>query len=146
MKTFLILMAIALVLSVIPVTSLNSPKWDVFVVDQNGQPVSDMIVRLSYQNYSAESEGHELDAVSDERGHASFAPQTLRASAMRRGLSILQSAMGGVHASFGPHASVFAFGRGLQGYDVDRKSNALVFWRGTPDRMESLIVVEPKKL
>jgi hypothetical protein len=113
------------------------------VVDQSGQAVVGMTVRLSYQNYSAEASGHELDALSDDRGHASFPAQTIRAPVARRLLSILSSAAAGVHASFGPHAYVFAFGQGLEGQDVDPTADVLVDWTGAPTRMKSRIVVKP---
>ena len=57
---------------------------------------------------------------------------------------ILRSAMGGVHASFGPHASVFAFGKGLEGFDVDSRKDLLVEWTGKSKSMGSRIVVHPR--
>src|SRR6266404_2486758 len=139
-KMLLILVACALGLGVIPLESLNCPAWDVWVVDQNGQPVSGIAVRLSYKNYSAEDETHEIDRTTDQRGHTAFAAQTLSASLVRRLIFILSSLRAGIHASFGRHASVFAFGKGLEGFDVDLQRNIVVEWTGESRNMESRIV------
>jgi hypothetical protein len=139
------IVALVLLLSFIPFKSLNCPDWDVWVVDQAGQPVAGMTARLSYRNYSAEDTSHEVDRVTDQQGHASFGAQMLSASVARRFVTIFTSALAGVHASFGPHASVFAFGKGLEGSDVDLQRNIVVNWTGNPSRMESRIVVSPQK-
>ncbi len=49
----------------------------------------------------------------------------------------------GVHASFGPSAYVMAFGRGIEGEDVNPTSGILVVWLGRPSRVESKIVMRP---
>lgn len=139
-----IFVAVAIMLAFVPVRSLSSPAWDVWVADQSGHPVLGVTVRLTYRNYSAESESHEADAMTDVQGHVAFTAQTLNASLGRRIIAMLSSAMAGIHASFGPHASVFAFGRGLQGFAIDEQRNVLLDWTGKPDRMESRIVVAPR--
>ena len=131
----------AILLAFVPIRSVSSPAWDVWVTDQSGQPVSGITVRLTYRNYSAESESHEADAITDAHGHVAFNGETVSASVGRRIVAMLSSAMAGVHASFGPHASVFAFGRGLQGFAIDQQRNVVLDWTGKPDRMESRIVV-----
>lgn len=136
--------AVAIVLAFVPIRSVSSPAWDVWVTDQSGQLVSGITVRLTYRNYSAESESHEADAITDAQGHVAFSVETVSASLVRRIVAMLSSAMAGVHASFGPHASVFAFGRGLQGFAVDEQRNVVVDWTGKPDHMESRIVVSPR--
>jgi hypothetical protein len=100
-----------------------------------------MTVRLSYQNYSAEDQSHEIDRITDQRGQVMFLAQTLHASFLRRCYYTVLSARAGVHASFGPSASVFAFGKGMEGSDVDPKRGIRVFWRGTPSQMQSRIVI-----
>lgn len=127
----------------VPIKSLSCPVWDVWVTDQSGHPVSGLTVRLSYQNYSAERESHETNAITDTQGHATFSPQTVSASLGRRIVAILSSALAGAHASFGAHASVFAFGKGLQGFAIDQRRNVILDWTGRPDHMESRIVVAP---
>jgi len=45
------------------------------------------------------------------------------------------------HASFGPHAHVFAFWKGREGDATN--GNLIVDWTGTPDTMESKILAKP---
>jgi len=129
----------------IPVKSLDCPTWDVWVADQSGVPVPGATVRLICRNYSAEQDSHRADVITDAQGHASFRPRTLSASLARRVAVTLSSARAGVHASFGPHAQVFAFGDGFEGFDVDKKRNSVVDWTGKPEHMESRIVVASQK-
>lgn len=49
---------VALVLLLVPYPYLAVPDWDVQVVNDQGAPMEDMTVRLTYVNYSAESSGH----------------------------------------------------------------------------------------
>jgi hypothetical protein len=128
-----------------PFKILNCPAWDVKVVDEGGLPVPGITVRWSYHNYSAEGESHEVDVKSDQNGHAAIAAQALRASLLRRCVLVSLSALGGVHASFGPHASAFAFGDGLEGSDIDPERKILVDWAVQPGHMSSLIVVRPRR-
>jgi Bacterial Ig-like domain (group 1) len=143
-RILLILAACAFALAFVPIKTLNSPGWNVLVVDQNGHPIPGITVRLSYQNYSAEDKTHETDGTTDNYGHATFTPQALSASGANRLIYTLRSALGGVHASFGPHASVFAFGKGLEGFDVDSQKDVVVEWTGKSKSMESRIVVHPR--
>lgn len=136
---------IAVGVAFIPVSSLNCPGWDVWVTDQSGQPVSGVTVRLTCRNYSAEPVSQEMDAITDAQGHVAFGARTVNASLGRRVVAMLSSATAGAHASFGPHASVFAFGNGLEGFAIDRQ-NVVEDWTGKPDHMESRIVVVLRKL
>lgn len=125
-----------------PVRTVQSPFWEVWVVDEKGQPIEGITVVLSYHNYSAESEGHSEQKQTDAGGYVVFAPRSLKASRFRRMVTTVQSASAGVHASFGPHAWVMAYGKGSQGEAV---SNGYVTdWTGTPLRMESRIVARPR--
>ena len=145
-RVFWIFVGVAILVGVafVPITSLSSPVWDVSVTDQGGHPISSTTVRLAYRNYSAESQSHEINETTDGHGHVTFSPQTVSASLGRRIVAILSSAAAGVHASFGPHATVFAFGDGLQGVAVDERGNVLD-WTGKPAHMESRIVLAPAK-
>ena len=144
-STVWIIAAFAIGAVFVPLRSLDCPAWDVWVADQSGQPVSGLTVRLTYQNYSAEQESHEIDATTNAQGHVAFKAQTRSASLGRRVAATLRSAAAGVHASFGPHASVFAFGNGLQGFAIDNRE-VIVDWAGKPGHMESRIIVTPRKL
>jgi len=132
--TAIVALAVCLALAAVPYESLDCPEWNVTVVTESGQPVAGMTARLVYRDYSAETLSHEVDKTTDQKGHAVFPSQTLRASFFQRGIVMVESARQGVHASFGPHAFVFAFGQGFEGFAVD--------WNGGPDRMTSRIVVQ----
>lgn len=124
----------------IPSKSLDAPTWDVWIVDQAGNPVTGINVRESYRNYSAENDGHEETQVTDLSGHVHFEAKTLRSSLLMRVLVTLASTTAGVHASFGPNAWVFAFGNGLEGNDV---RNGYVYdWTGSPAKVTSRIVAK----
>jgi hypothetical protein len=125
-----------------PTTSAQSPFWEVWVVNEAGQPLQGVVVTLSYQNYSAESEDHTERVQTDARGYAVFAPRSLRASRLRRIITTALSATAGVHASFGPHAWVWADGNGLHGYALSNGN--LTDWTGKPPKMESRIVAKPR--
>jgi hypothetical protein len=126
-----------------PTTTAQSPFWEVRVVNEAGQPIEGMTVTLTYQNYSAEPEGHSEQKQTDAGGYVVFSPRSLKASRWRRIVTTLQSATAGVHASFGPHAWVMAYGNGLDGIAV---SNGYVTdWTGAPSRMASRIVAKPRR-
>src|SRR5579862_548142 len=120
-STVWIIAAFAVGAVFIPLRSFDCPAWDAWVTDQSDQPIAGVTVRLTYRNYSAEQESHEIDAITNAQGHVAFKAQTLSASLGRRAAATLWSAAAGVHASFGPHASVFAFGNGLQGFAIDNR-------------------------
>jgi len=122
-----------------PVKTQSAPDWSVCVVDESNNPVSRILVRESYQNYSAEWQGHEEDLYTDARGCVQFAPKTFRSSLVKRMSAIFTSAMGGVHASFGPYADVTAFSGNLIGDDI--KGGYEYAWEWSPSHMDSLLVL-----
>ena len=122
----------------------SAPDWEVLIVDEQGLPLENMTVRLNYQNYSAEPEGHELEATTDARGQVHFPKQTTRTSIGSYILNTAWSATAGVHASFGRHAYVFTFGRGRDGSATT--GDYITDWTGSPDEMKSRIVAEPRAL
>jgi hypothetical protein len=140
-----IAVAIVAGLAFVPLNSLNCPTWDVWVTDEGGRPIMGATVRVTFQNYSAESRSHEVDAVTDSRGHARFSAQILSASLVRRVAATLSSLATGVHAGFGVHATVFAFDHGVEGFAIDDR-NLVADWTGRPDHVESRIVVTARKL
>jgi hypothetical protein len=93
-----------------------------------------------YENYSAEGTSHELTLTADENGHVLFPKQYEKTSIFQRLFYTASSAMAGVHASFGRHAYVLAFGGGYEGSAVTGKYVA--DWRGSPDSMQSRIVAK----
>jgi hypothetical protein len=92
-----------------PIETLAAPTWDVCVVDQQEHPLKGVLVRESYQNYSADSVGRQDDAYRDQTGCVHFAPKISTSSALTLGLVTLNSAMAGVLASFGTYSYVIAF-------------------------------------
>jgi hypothetical protein len=124
-----------------PSTTAQSPLWEVWVVNEAGQPLQGITVTLSYQNYSAESEGHSEQKQTDTSGYAVFLPRSLKAPRLRRLIATIESAGAGVHASFGPHAHVSADGNGLTGDAVSY--GYVTDWTGSPPRMSSTIIAKP---
>jgi hypothetical protein len=127
-----------LILGAWPTTYLASPRWDVWVVTEDGRPISDINVALYYANYSAEGESHSAVLWTDGQGHVLFPANYAKASLYRRVFYTISSAGAGVHASFGRHASVFAYGNGYEGFPVN--CQYVEDWRGSPDSMQSKII------
>jgi len=93
-----------------PFSYLASPQWEVFVVDGAGRPRQGVNVRLVYVNYSAESDSHEMTLQTNDSGRVLFLANRSRTNLMQLAVETASAATRGVHASFGRHAHVFAFG------------------------------------
>jgi hypothetical protein len=141
MKVFRLAVAFAVIaLFLYPFESLQAPIWEISVVDASNNPISGARVRESYRDYSAGFKGGEADLVTDFTGSGNFPARTVRASLLKRIAVVLTSATAGAHASFGPHASIFALG-GMEGYSV--KDGHVEDWTGSPRVNKSVIVVHP---
>ena len=89
------------------------PAWKIQVVDPSGKPMRNVFVRQVWRDYDVEDTDHESDAYTDRNGFVSF-PQ-------RRGPKVSEDARKnnrlknvqelGVHASFGVHAYILAWGK-----------------------------------
>jgi hypothetical protein len=134
--------AIVAVSTPIHAAHLNAPTWDVWVVDQAGQPLSGVSVTEDYQDYSCESESHVETLITDVQGHVQFQPKQLSRNPVRCLKESASAAAAGVHASFGRHATVSASAKGLRGYAVD-KHDYIIDWTGSPKHMTSRIVMMP---
>lgn len=121
----------------IPLPYLAAPQWDVVVLDDSGSPIEGITVRLVYQNYSAEDKGHEEDRTTNKQGFVSFPARWVSASIVRRCVFTILSARGGVHASFGRHAHVIAFGNGRKGWPLSGQN--VIDWTGDPPRLKTQI-------
>lgn len=133
--------AIALVVGLIlciPIHMTAAPDWSVTVVDGNGLPVAGVTIREININYTFVSQGHENNRITDALGRAHFA-HVREWHLLGRGIAgTFSSVLAGIHASFGTHASVFAFGKGegsaiRDGYVED--------WTGSPEVYAYKIVV-----
>jgi hypothetical protein len=111
----------------------------VCVVNPSNYPVSGILVRESYQNYSAESEGYEENMYTNAQGCVHFPAKRTRASALRRAAAILASATGGGHASFGPYSYVTAFSEGNRGDDI--RGGYEYAWQGSPVQERSILIL-----
>jgi len=109
-----------------------------------GLPLLGVNVRLSYENYSTESDSHEMTSVTDTGGHVLFPAQFRSANFLQRAFYTTRSALGGVHASFGNHATVWVFGGGYEGDAVT--GPYITDWTGSPSAMTSRIVAKRTKI
>jgi hypothetical protein len=137
------LIIVAFIAGIIPTRYLAAPHWDVSVRDESGAPLAGLNVRLSFKNYSAESDSHEITLVTDQSGHVAFPSQFRSASLLQRAFYTIGSAIGGVHASFGNHAFVFVFGGGYEGDAVT--GPYVTDWTGSPTKMASTVVAKRMK-
>jgi len=124
----------ALILVVVPYPTLVAPEWSVLVVDGQSKPLNGVSVRESYQNYSLERTGYEVDTITGGDGKVLFPAKRIWSNLLLRSIGFLGALSGGVHASFGPHDYVMANGASpiTNGYLED--------WTGRPSKMSSVIV------
>jgi hypothetical protein len=129
--------AIAVVVCIIPLPHMVAPRWAVTVVDESNNPVGGITVRESSQDYSIESVSHEVDLKSGGDGRVVFPTRIILAPVVQRIVGVVANVCEtGVHASFGTHTWVLAFGSGLEGYSPD--------WHGFARSMNTVIVVHPQ--
>jgi len=81
-----LIVGILLLAALLPVTTLAAPDWSVCVVNESNRPVPGVLVRESYQNYSAESGGNEEDQCRRQRLRSlrSKADEGIRAKTLDR--------------------------------------------------------------
>jgi hypothetical protein len=139
-KRICLVSAALAVVALIPIPYLAAPTWQVWVVDEAGVPIEGMTVRRVYQNYSTERQDHTEDQITDKRGYAAFPARRSSASTVRRCIFTSLSALALVHASFGPHSYVFAYGNGREGSAVS--GQYVTDWTGWPEYMKSRITAE----
>lgn len=131
--------AIVGIICIVPVPHMVAPRWSVTVVDESHRPRAGLTVRESSQDYSLESTSHEVDLTSSADGRAIFPARYLYASVVQRMLGAVRNIIEtGVHASFGTHTWVLAFGKGLEGYSED--------WHGNSRSIDTVIVVQPQNV
>ncbi|HEU5234026.1 MAG TPA: hypothetical protein VFU50_14270 [Terriglobales bacterium] len=133
--------AVVLLACLIPQRYLASPDWKVKVCDVSGKPLQNVTVRLNFQNYSVEDTSHEEDQLTDANGYVHFPEHRRWTMSAIRAFYTLKAAQALAHASFGPHASVFAFRDGLEGDVVTL--GYIYDWTGQPSHVESSITLKP---
>jgi hypothetical protein len=132
------MIVLALCLLWVPFPHMLSPNWDVWVVDEQGNPVGGMNVRLIYQDYSLESVDHEEIRVADPRGHVRFDAKSTTSTVAAHIAGIIRSfSQTGFHAGFGRDAFVVVFGKGR------REARYMSPWHGWSSNKESRIVTVP---
>jgi hypothetical protein len=81
-----------------PFKSTVVPSQSVLVTTKDMHPISNVLVRQIWQDYSLERYGHEEDLPTDAHGRVTFPTRTIRASLIWRLLGPLASIAGqGVH-------------------------------------------------
>lgn len=119
-KIILIVLIATTVLSLIPFHMTAAPEWKIQVVDENGVPYQQQLVRQSCRNYSLQTDCEKAasDQFTDENGYAVFPKRTIRLSLLMRvvnfAINIFQSVGG--HTSFG--LTVELYSSGPVGYPV----------------------------
>lgn len=140
----LILILVMTAYRLFPASRLAAPRWEVLVIDEHGKPVEGITVRESWENYSVEREGHETDRQTDANGNATFPAQNSVYSVLRQIVGTASALVHfNVHGSYGPHAYIFAFGKGLEG--TATTGNFVTDWTGSPSLMRSRIVVKSRQ-
>jgi hypothetical protein len=131
----ILIFIVALILIAVPFPSLEAPEWSVSVVNNQNIPLRGVTVRESYQNYSFESVGHDIEIVTGDDGKVLFPAKTTWRNIFLRSFGFLGALTGGIHASFGPHDYVMADGVSPV------KNGYLEDWTGRPYKMSSVIVL-----
>ena len=124
MRTLLVGLIGAGVVSLYPSRSTVCPAWTIQVVDTAGNPLRGAFVRQVWIDYSVESASHEQDAHTDENGYVGFPERTVRSSWLARTFGVIsQTVWLGVHASDGPSAQVLAYGDIVGGKRLEGSAN-----------------------
>jgi len=95
-----------------PKGELVVPAWKIQVVDEAGKPLRNVLVRQVWKHYDIRDSDHEADDRTDENGFVSF-PERREAhvSKLTRTKNRLKNMREfGVHASYGVHADIIAWG------------------------------------
>ncbi len=126
--------------------TLVSPRWDVWVVDEAGQPVAGINVTLIREDYSCEAVDHSETLFTDAQGHVQFRPRYLKWSPFKCAYYMTSGLMPFTHHEHGRHAGVTAgdpngalFGKALDkaGHPID--------WTGSPNVLTTHMTVRRRK-
>ena len=107
-KLVIVVLVSLSILLLYPFKTTLVPEQRVLVVTGDMHPISSILVRQIWRDYSLETRGHEEDLPTDVNGRITFPTRTIRASLLMRIFGPLRSVLGqGVHASFGVHTDMF---------------------------------------
>src|SRR2546425_13168865 len=84
LRTLLVGLIGAGVVSLYPSRSTVCPVWTIRIVDTAGNPLRGAFVRQGWKGYFVESAGHEQDAYTDEDGFVSFPERTVTSGLLAR--------------------------------------------------------------
>src|SRR2546422_8764712 len=105
LRTLLVGLIGAGVVSLYPSRSTVCPAWTIRIVDTAGNPLSGAFLRQGWKDYSVEAARHEQDVHTDEKGYVSFSERTVKASWLARKFCVIPQTMSpGGHASDVPAA------------------------------------------
>jgi len=142
LRTLLVGLIGAGVVSLYPSRSTVCPAWTIRIVDTAGNPLRGAFVRQVWKDYSVESTSHEQDAYTDEDGFVSFPERTVTSSWLARTFGVISNTVSlGVHASYGPSAQVLAYGHEVGG---KRLEGSATYQAGKP--LAEKLVTRPNDL
>ncbi len=142
LRTLLVGLIGAGMVSLYPSRSTVCPAWTIQVVDTAGNPLRGAFVRQVWKDYSVESASHEQDARTDENGYVSFPERTVKSSWLARTFGVISQTVSlGVHASYGPSAQVLAYGLPVSG---KRLEGSATYQAGKP--LAEKLVTRPNDL
>jgi hypothetical protein len=107
-----ILFVFGLLLMVYPYESSVVPAVRIQVLDVEGKPASNVLIKQEWLHFSIESNKNIQYSRTDDWGYVSFPERTARAPFIWRLFSTLSNLLtqGGLHASFGGYSRVTAYG------------------------------------
>lgn len=107
-KRIIVILVLLSIVLLYPFKTTLVLEQRVLVVTRDMHPISNILVRQIWKDYSLETRGHEEDLPTDVNGRITFPTRTIRASLLMRIFGPLRSVLGqGVHASFGVHTDMF---------------------------------------
>jgi len=107
-KLVIVVLVSLSILLLYPFKTTLVPEQRVLVVTKDMHPISNVLVRQIWQDYSLETRGHEEDLPTDVNGRVTFPTRTIRTPLLMRIFGPLRSVLGqGIHASFGVHTDMF---------------------------------------
>jgi hypothetical protein len=106
----------------VPYPTTVVPEWKIRVIDQDGRPFVGEEVREIWQHYSLESEGHEEERLTDEKGYVVFPERRIWSPLLWRIFSTgIAAALTLAHGSMGVSAWVMVIGYSTNGGTRDYK-------------------------